>query len=84
MYVSVLYCVCLLDPLELGFWMVMSYRMGPENQNLGPFQEQEVFLTTELFFQPHINKSQKKTQRTPQKNRKDGRNENGKKIINIV
>lgn len=60
MYVSVLYCVCLLDPLELGFWMVMSYRMGPENQNLGPFQEQEVFLTTELFFQPHINKSQKK------------------------
>lgn len=41
--------------------------MGPENQNLGPFQEQEVFLTTEVFFQPHINKSQKKTQNTPEK-----------------
>lgn len=83
MYVSVLCCVCLLDPRELGFWMVMSYHMGPENQNLGPFQEQEVFLTTEVFFQPHINKSQKNP-KTLQKNRKDGRNENSKKTMNIV
>lgn len=58
--------------------------MGAENQNLGPFQEQEVFLTTELFFQPHKNKSQKNPENSTEKIEKMEENENSKKIMGIV